>query len=472
MTQKLSDWTARNPTRRSVVGGCGALFATLGATKLAGATEPASPNILFILADDLGYADLSCYGRPDYRTPVLDKLAAQGVMLTQGYANSAVCSATRVALITGRYQYRLPVGLEEPIPTRDDGLGLPPGQPTLPSLLRARGYRTALVGKWHMGSPPAYGPLKSGYDRFFGIVMGAADYFTHRAADRNHPNQPGLYEGDRPVERDGYLTDLFADRAIEEIRSASVARRPFFLSLHFNAPHWPWEGPNDRAVAATVADLHNYDGGSLATYGEMVRAMDAGIGRVLAALDALGQTENTIVVFTSDNGGERYSDNWPFTGGKTELLEGGLRVPLIVRWPGAIASGAQSDQVMTSMDWLPTLLAAGGGAPSPRFPPDGEDLLDVLTGREKPRPRKLYWRFKNSEQAAVRDGDWKYLKLGGYEYLFDVATDPRERANLKLREPTVFDRLRRDYAAWNATMLPYPASSFSGGSKGELADHY
>jgi arylsulfatase A-like enzyme len=465
-------WAARNLTRRSIVRGCGAVLAAAGARRLSAAVEAKPPNVLFILADDLGYADLSCYGRRDYRTPVLDRLAAQGVMLTQGYSNSAVCSATRVALITGRYQYRLPVGLEEPIPTRDDGLGLPPDQPTLPSLLRASDYRTALVGKWHMGSPPDYGPLKSGYDSFFGIIMGAADYFTHRAADRNHPGQPGLYEGDRPVERDGYLTDLFADRAIAEIRSAAAARRPLFLSLHFNAPHWPWEGPNDRAVAAKITDLHDYDGGSLATYGEMVGAMDAGIGRVLGALDTLGLAENTIVVFTSDNGGERYSDNWPFTGGKTELLEGGIRVPLIVRWPGAIAAGTRSDQVMASMDWLPTLLAAAGGAHDPSFPPDGENLLRVLTGREPPRPRKLYWRFKNSEQAAVRDGVWKYLKLGGYEYLFDVAADPRERANLKVREAAVFDRLRHDYRAWNATMLPYPPSSFSGSPKGSLADHY
>jgi arylsulfatase A-like enzyme len=196
------------------------------------------------------------------------------------------------------------------------------------------------------------------------------------------------------------------------------------------------------------------------------------VGRVLAALEACGVASSTLVVFTSDNGGERYSDNWPFTGGKTELLEGGIRVPLIVRWPDRIAAGTRSAQAMISMDWLPTLLAAAGAAADPRFPPDGEDLLDVLTGGAAPRPRKLYWRYKNAEQCAVLDGDWKYLKLGGYEYLFDIADDPRERANLKDRMPDRFERLRRDFADWNATMLPYAPDSFSAGNKGRLADHY
>jgi len=436
------------------------------------AAEMSAPNILFILADDLGYADLSCYGRRDYRTPVLDRLAGQGVMLTQGYANSAVCSATRVALITGRYQYRLRVGLEEPIAGSTAGFGLPPGLSTLPSLLRARGYRTALVGKWHIGTPPEHGPLESGYDSFFGIAAGGADYFTHRAADRDRPDQPGLYEGDGPVTRDGYLTDLFADRAVREIRDAAADLRPFFVSLHFNAPHWPWEGPDDGAAAATTGDLQDFDGGSLATYAAMVRAMDAGIGRVLAELDRLGLAENTIVVFTSDNGGERFSDNWPFTGGKTELLEGGIRVPLIVRWPAAISAGRRSDQVTISMDFLPTLLAAAGAAPDPRIPSDGENLLPVLAGRAPPYQRTLYWRFKNADQAAVRDGDWKYLKLGGHEYLFDLAADPRERADLKNQQTATFERLRQNFTAWNATMLPYPADSFSGSLTGRLADHY
>src|SRR2546425_587783 len=204
----------------------------------------ANPNILFILADDLGWGDLSCYGRPDYKTPVLDDLAARGVRLTQAYANSSTCSPTRVALITGRYQTRLPVGLYDPLPGGAPA-GLPPKHPTLPGLLRAAGYRTALVGKWHLGFPPAFGPLKSGYDEFFGFMGGGMTYFTHKSGPFvGVPAIPALYDGEARIEREGYATDLFADRAAEIVGRADP--KPFFLSLHFNAPHWPWEGPPAR----------------------------------------------------------------------------------------------------------------------------------------------------------------------------------------------------------------------------------
>lgn len=459
-------------SRRTLLKGAGAT-ALLGGLPAAvrGAAPATPPNILFILADDLGYADLSSYGRREYRTPSLDRLAAQGLLMTSGYANSAVCSATRVALITGRYQYRIAAGLEEPLTGREKIIGLPPEHPTLPSLLKDAGYRTSLVGKWHMGAPPAFGPLQSGYERFFGIVSGAADYFTHRTSLVND-GESGLYDGAGKVERRGYMTDLLADRAVDEIREAARAKRPFLVSLHFTAPHWPWQGPGDEAAAGKVRHLMHFDGGTLEKYAEMVVAMDAAIGRVLAELDAQGLARDTIVVFTSDNGGERFSDNWPFTGGKTELLEGGIRVPLIVRWPRAISAGSRTPQVMTSMDWLPTLLAAAGAASDRRFPPDGMNLLPVLTGHSEARPRTLYWRYKKSEQAAVRDGDWKYLRLGGHEYLFDVAKDPRERANLKELHAERFSSLKQQFAAWNEGMLPYPADSVSGNQKGDLADRY
>ena len=410
------------------------------------------PNILFILADDLGYADLSCYGRRDYRTPVLDRLAAQGMLFTQGYSNSAVCSPTRVALITGRYHQRLPIGLPEPIEGSEEGIGLPRGQATLPSLLKSAGYRTALVGKWHMGWPPEHGPLNSGYDRFFGIAPGAADHFTHTYG---RPRQNVLFEGGERVERPGYLTELLADRAVSEIRESAARGGPFLLSLHFTAPHWPWQGPGDSGTSARIPNLRHDDGGSLEKFAEMVASMDEAIGRVLAELETRGLARDTIVVFTSDNGGERFSDVWPLRGGKGELLEGGIRVPLIVRWPGRVRRGSRSGQVMTSMDWLPTLVAAAGTEPDRNSPPDGANLLDVLTGAAPPRPRKLYWRFRAGGQAAVRDGDWKYLRIRDQEYLYDVARDPRERANLRERESATFERLRADFAAWNAAMLPY-----------------
>ncbi|HEY0325909.1 MAG TPA: sulfatase-like hydrolase/transferase [Allosphingosinicella sp.] len=448
---------AKTTSRRRFLQGAGAaaaLSALPGPALAQGRGRP--PNILFIMADDLGYADLSVYGRRDYRTPVLDRLAAEGLLMTQGYSNSAVCSPTRVALITGRYHQRLAVGMPEPIRGPElDPVSLSAEQATLPGLLRAAGYRTALVGKWHIGWPPEHGPLRHGYDSFFGVASGAVDHFTHRE-QRTIGGRIGLFDGERPVEHDGYVTDLLAARAVDEIRNATAARRPFLLSLHFTAPHWPWQGPRDAASSASITNLNHLDGGSLETFAEMVRSMDEAIGRVLAELERQDAARDTIVVFTSDNGGERFSDTWPLRGQKGDLLEGGIRVPLIVRWPTAIRAGRRSDQVMVSMDWLPTLLAAAGAPTNPAFPPDGENLLDVLRGAAPARSRKLFWRFRLRDQAAARDGDWKYLRIGEQEHLYDLARDPRERANLKDREATTFARLKADWAAWNAQMLPYP----------------
>lgn len=427
------------------------------------ASSDRRPNIVFILADDLGYADLSCYGRREYRTPHLDRFAADGLLMSQAYASSAVCSPTRVALITGRYPGRLRAGLEEPIARPNDEVGLPPTHPTLPALLRGHGYSTALVGKWHMGWPPNFGPLKSGYDRFFGIIPGAADYFSHGGDGVAVPADTSLMEGETPISRVGYLTNLLADRACVELQNAAAAGQPLFLSLHFTAPHWPWQGPGDSEVDFDLRDLFHRDGGTLEKYAEMVVALDMAVGRVVDQIAALGLAEDTILIFTSDNGGERFSDNWPFRGEKTDLLEGGIRVPQLVRWPGRIAPGSRSAQVMASMDWLPTLAAAAGVFPDPAAPPDGEDLLPVLIGTEPARDRTIFWRFKNRNQAAVRCGNWKYLRQGSQESLFDLETDPRERANLKDRHPDVFASLRRQHELWNSDMLPYPEGSVSAG---------
>jgi len=430
------------------------------------------PNILFILADDLGYADLSCYGREDYATPHLDGLARDGLKLGQAYANSSVCSPTRLALATGRYQYRLTAGLDEPL-GRNLALGLPPGVPTLPSRLRETGYATSLVGKWHLGTLPDFGPLKSGYQRFFGSYGGGVDYFTHALAIRG-VETPDLFDGETAVKRNGYLTDMLTDRAIGELDHFAANDAPFLLSLHYTSPHWPWEGPQDQAVAQSIRDSFHYDGGSARTYAEMVTNLDANVGRVLAHLARKGLARNTIVIFTSDNGGERFSKNWPFTGMKGELLEGGIRVPALMRWPDRIGRGATSSQVMASMDWLPTLLAAAGTPIPAPGQIDGIDLLPVLTGSHSPAPRTLYWRHKANDQSAMRQGDLKYLSLGGHEYLFDLAADPRERANLKSHQPERFAAMQKAFAAWNATMMPYPADAFSYDfhDKGTVADRY
>jgi arylsulfatase A-like enzyme len=462
-------------TRRRFVRGTAAGSLALAGFAGTAQAQAAKPNIVFILADDLGYADVSCYGQRDYMTPNIDRIAIEGLRFTQAYSNSANCSPTRTALITGRYQMRLEVGLEEPInASTPKNVGLPPSHPTLPSLLKNAGCGTSLIGKWHLGFLPNFGPLKSGYDRFFGIFSGAADYFNHgHDAARSGAEAGQLHEQEVPVERHGYMTNLLGDRAVETIDGYARSKEPFLLSLHFTAPHWPWEGPNDEAESKRIRNIFHRDGGTQKTYMAMMQSLDSNIGRVLQALDVNGLASNTIVVFTSDNGGERFSKIWPFTGMKGELLEGGLRIPAIVRWPGRIPAGVVSEQVMITMDWMPTLLAAAGTQMDPAYPADGENLLPVLSGGATPHARKLYWRFKSGGQRAMRDGDWKYLQIAGNEFLFDVVKDPRERAQLKDRHKDVFERLRSDWMAWDTTMLPErprPAPYSNPGSV--VADHY
>jgi arylsulfatase A-like enzyme len=419
------------------------------------------PNIVFIVADDLGFADLGCYGGRVPVSPVLDRLAAHGLRFTQGYANSPVCSPTRFALMTGRWQYRLRGAAEEPINSRSRGsttLGLPPEHPTLPSLLRGAGYRTALVGKWHLGYPPAFSPLRSGYDEFFGPMSGGVDYFSHCDSRGAHD----LWQGEAEHCEEGYLTDLISARAVETIGrfAAAPGGAPFFLSVHYTAPHWPWETRDDAALAAEVKDnLFHLHGGSIHTYRRMIEHMDEGIGRIVAALEAAGVGRDTLVVFTSDNGGERFSDSWPLVGGKMDLTEGGIRVPWIAHWPARIAPGGTSEQLCMTMDWSATMLAAAGVAADPAYPLDGVSLLAVLDDPAHAFARPLYWRMNHRGQRALRDGRWKYLQVDGHEYLFDLAADERERANLGKREPDRLAAMRAAWLAWNATMPPIPADA-------------
>jgi arylsulfatase A-like enzyme len=451
-----------------------AAMAPLALMSEKGAGEPAAskPNIVFILADDLGYADLSCYGRPDFETPNLDHLANEGIRFLQAYSNSPVCTASRTAIITGRYQYRLPVGLEEPLAGPARNIGLPAQHPTLPSLLKKAGYSTALIGKWHLGWPPDYSPLKSGYDHFWGFRGGALDYFTHKDGVGQNGNED-LWDDDAEIHEVGYLTDLLGAKAVDLIGRYSKKPNPFFISLHFNAPHWPWEGPADEAEAQRIKTLYHIDGGSQKIYAAMVRQMDLQIGRVLDALRNNKADSNTIVIFTSDNGGERFSDTWPFTGKKTELLEGGLRIPVLVRWPRHIRPGSTTDQVAMGMDWLPTLLRAAGTQPDPGHPTDGMSLLPALSGNAQPVPRTVFWRYRFNQQRALRDGDIKWLKIAENTFLFNVVEDPLERANLKDRQPDLYKKVVDQYDAWNATMLPEdPKATSAAFDASVLADHF
>jgi arylsulfatase A-like enzyme len=417
------------------------------------------PNFVFILADDLGYADLGCYGGRSKCSPVLDRMAREGLRFTQGYANSSVCSPTRFALMTGRWQHRLRGGADEPIRSGaargDPRLGLPPSHPTLPSLLGAAGYATGLVGKWHLGFPPHFGPLKSGYQEFFGMLSGAQDYFSHCDPGGVHD----LFDGEKEVFRKGYLTDLITERAVDFVDRKR--KEPFLLSVHFNAPHWPWETRTDAAESKRIDRIYHFDGGSVPTYLTMIRQMDEGIGRILAALKKSGLDRNTLVVFASDNGGERYSDTWPLVGKKMDLLEGGIRVPYIVRWPAQVKRGGVTAQQAITMDWVATFLDAAGVQPHKDYPLDGKSLLSNLISPSKIFKRELFWKMLYRNQKAMRSGDWKYLRVDGDEFLFNLAKDERERANHGKREPERLAAMRAKYQAWDDALPKHPDAVYS-----------
>ena len=421
------------------------------------------PNIIFIVADDLGYADLGCYGGRAASfgavSPELDRLAANGLRFSDGYANSPVCSPTRFALMTARYQYRLRGAAEEPIGSRLAGsttLGLPPSHPTLPSMLAASGYRTALIGKWHLGFAPHFGPLSSGYDEFFGLMAGGADYFTHCNSTGKHD----LYLGEQEHREEGYMTDLISRHAIDFVdRMACGAQSgsPFFLSLHHTAPHWPWETRDDADTPAQISNnLFHLDGGNIDTYRRMIHHMDEGIGQLAASLRRHGLLDNTLIVFTSDNGGERFSDNWPLVGGKMDLTEGGIRVPWIAHWPAGIAAGGVSGQHCMTMDWSATMLDLAGVAAHPDYPLDGVSLAQVLRDPSRAFRRVMHWRMKHRGQRALRDGDWKYLRVDDNDYLFNIPGDARERANKARREPERLQAMRSSWESWNATLPEIP----------------
>lgn len=417
----------------------------LGAA-LASSPRSDRPNILLISADDLGYGDLSGYGRPDYQTPVLDRLAAQGTRFTQGYAIAPICTPTRVGLMTGRYPARHPAGLREPLTLSpaDRAMGLDPAQPTLSSLLKSAGYTTALFGKWHLGVRPEFHPNRHGFDEFFGPLTGAVDYVAHHTPS----GEPDLYRNGEPVRASGYLTDLIADETIKFIRQR---REPFFISHQGTAPHSPWQRRGDPPVGPSVGP---FDAGPDDRFPDMMGALDECVGRILAALDETGVADRTLVIFTSDNGGVRHSNMGGLAGEKAQLWEGGIRVPTFARWPGVIPAGRTTRQVATTLDWTATMLAAAGAAVPSSHPLDGIDLLPVLAGR-KPQERTIFWRMaQRRNQAAVRHGAWKYLRHEEGEHLFDLTLDPGERNDRKGEQPRRFAQLKSLYADWERSMLP------------------
>ena len=410
-----------------------------------------SPNIIYIMADDLGYADLGCYGRKDYQTPNLDKLASQGIKFTNAYAAAPLCTPTRTAFMTGRYPARTLVGLCEPLrgSSKDSLIGLGAEHRSVATLLKKGGYETALFGKWHLGFLPQFNPNTNGFDEFFGFHPGGADYISH-----NRNGKPSLYHNETLVNEEGYLTDLFSGRAVKYIKQDHA--KPFFLSIQFSAPHWPWQGPLDKPIpdSVRISPAMKGKGGSPAIFAAMMKSLDDAVGNILKAIEEANLSPNTVVIFTSDNGGEIFSDMGPFTGIKGELLEGGIRVPAIIRWPGVIPASTTSGQVAITMDWTVTILAMAGLKADPAFPLDGINLLPVCTGKQPVFERALFWRtFQGKKQKTIRQGEWKYLQDEKGEYLFNLVKDQGEKNNLKIEFENKFAELKRKYEEWERTVL-------------------
>ncbi|MBA3712172.1 MAG: sulfatase-like hydrolase/transferase [Pyrinomonadaceae bacterium] len=401
------------------------------------------PNVIFILVDDLGYADIGSYGARDIRTPRLDRLAREGVRLTDCYSNGPVCTPTRAGFITGRYQQR--VGLEWAIRTGDTEPGLLASETSIARLLKGSGYRTALFGKWHLGYKPEHGPNAHGFDEFFGILGGNADMYSHKGDN----GELELYEGATPTDKPGYLTDLITERAARYVERH--AREPFFMYVAYNAPHWPFQPPDKPDDIRT---RENWSRGTRADYLKMIERVDSGVGQILAALDRHHLARNTLVVFTNDNGGERFSINAPLAHRKATLWEGGIRVPCLARWPAELPAGKVSNHPMITMDWTATILAATETALPAGRRLDGVNILPVLQGRAPYIERTFFWRIARDErkQKAVRQGKWKMLRDGGIELLFDLEKDASERYDIGYQNQEVLRQMRDRLRSWEADM--------------------
>jgi N-acetylgalactosamine-6-sulfatase len=428
------------------------------------APEPRSherPNILFLLSDDQGIGDVGCYGSRDIRTPAIDRLAAEGVRFTRFYAMPE-CSPTRAALMTGRYPQRVG-GLECAIGLGNVGryddaarlaeahdLGLPPEETSIARLLKDAGFETAIFGKWHLGYERKFMPDRHGFDRSFGPLGGAVDYFSHSEPD----GTPMLYENGVPVTRPGYLTDLLTEEAVRFLRRPH--RRPFFAYVPFTAPHSPFQGPLDGNGKPPAGDP--WKGGSRETYAAMVGSLDRGVGEILQALKDSGLAENTLVVFASDNGADPRGDNGELRGRKGGLFEGGIRVPCIVRWPGVLAPGRVSSRPGIVMDLTASMARVAGA--EPRRPFDGIDLLSDEERGVPPRARPLFWRARRGTVTwrAVQDGSFKYVwrKEGTAfeEHLFDLERDPTEEKDLAPSQGSVVARLQGLLAGWEREVQP------------------
>jgi len=403
------------------------------------------PNIVVIVADDLGYADLGVQGCKDVPTPNIDSIAKNGVRFTNGYVSCPVCSPTRAGLQTGRYQQRF--GHEfNPGPNPEDNFGLPLSEVTIGDRLKKAGYATGFVGKWHLGFKPEMHPMKRGYDEFFGFLAGGHSYFFNQP----QPVNAAILRGTEPVTEDTYLTDAFGREAAAFV--GKHAGHPFFLMLCFNAVHTPLE-----VIDKYLNRFKSISDPKRQKMAAMLSAMDDAVGVVLNALRSANVYDNTLVFFISDNGGPtgaNASRNDPLSGFKGQVLEGGIRVPFLVQWKGRIPAGRTFDHPVIGLDIHPTCLAAAGaGAPARGEKAlDGVNLLPYLEGKKSGAPHEwLFWRF--GSQSAARRGRWKLVRMDGSSRLFDLEADIGEKTDLYQQKPDIAREMENAFAAWNAELI-------------------
>jgi arylsulfatase A-like enzyme len=402
------------------------------------------PNVIVIVADDLGYAEVNCQQPQEVPTPRIASIGRNGVCFTNGYVSCPVCSPTRAGLLTGRYQQRFGHEFNPGPPARaQEEFGLPLTEITLADRLKKAGYATGMVGKWHLGYKPAYFPLKRGFDEYFGFLGGAHSYVDSQADQNNL-----IYRGNQPVGEKQYLTDAFGREAVAYIDRHKM--QPFFLYLTFNSVHAPLQAP-DKYLSrfASIGDEKRRK------FSAMLSAMDDNVGMVLDKLAAEKLEEKTLVFFIADNGGptpSTTSRNNPLHGFKAQVWEGGIRVPYMVQWKGTLPAGKVFDHPVISLDIVPTAVAAAGQAVTSDHPVDGVDLLPYLKGQKTDRPHEtLYWRF--GEQWAIRHGDMKLLKpADGGVGLFDLAQDVGEHRDLSAEKPDVAKKLEQQWRQWDAEL--------------------
>jgi arylsulfatase A-like enzyme len=407
------------------------------------------PNIIVIMADDLGYGDIGCYGNESANTPHLDELAAGGVRFTDFHSNGAVCSPTRAALLTGRYQQRC--GIEGVVTAKNHRhTGMALGEVTFAEVLKEAGYATAIFGKWHLGYPAAFNPTKQGFDTFRGYVSGNIDYHAHI----DQEGHEDWWHGCEKVPEEGYSTDLITEHGVRFIEQNKEV--PFCLYLPHEAPHYPYQGRHDKAdrTPGNGKPTHGTREDKAVAYKEMVQAMDEGVGRIVDTVRRLGLEHTTFIFFCSDNGATPLGSNNPLRGHKGTLWEGGHRVPAIAYWPGTIEPGVTHETALT-MDLFPAMVAMAGASIPEGLVLDGVDLLPMLTGKKRLPERTVFWR--TNKQKALRKGPWKLLvetqrKEGGKRpagpQLFNLETDLAEQEDLSQTETGRVAELLHELGQW------------------------